>query len=240
MKRLLYILPILLLFCGCWKRGITSAETTERGSLKVIEKNSKGAWLIETYVNKAILTNQLVCDSQTKHISLNNTIDSIVTYSSIELMTEVPFTTVYSHSGKQFEIVGEYVSVLQDSIFCIVEPPCCGDNIIYYRWLNYSQQLDTIESVCEIMVYTTTNLCDPDIRWYSHSRVETMAELQLRSTPDVNDIEEDEELRQIGNTIYVTTKPLSVYELGYSVAKSAWKLCAIQYGSKILIGWHKQ
>lgn len=195
----------------------------------------------QTYLNKAVLSATPVCDSLSRRIMSSHTVDSIVTYSSMELMTEVPFTTVYSHSGKQFEIVGEYVSVLQDSIFCIVEPSCCGNNIITYRWLNYSQQMDTIESVCEIMAYTTTNLCNPNIRWYPHPRVETMEELQLRSTFDVNDTEEDDELRQIGNVIFRASSSMLLYELGYNTHFEDWKLCAVQYAkNRYIIGWYKK
>lgn len=196
---------------------------------------------IDTYLDKTILTALPVCESQSKHILLNNTIDSIVTHSSMELMTELPFTFLYSRSGKQFELVGECMSALQDTIFCILESACCGGNTTSYRWIKYTQPLDTIESICEVMFYTTTDIHDLNIKWHSHPRLRNLTKIQLRSTPDFNDTKEDEELRQIGNIIYIAADTISIYELGYNTQDPNWRLYAAQYvNNRFMLGWYKK
>lgn len=197
--------------------------------------------MIDTYLDRMILTAIPVCESQSKHILLNNTIDSVVTYSSMELMTELPFTIIYAHSGKQFEVVGECLSALQDTIFCIIEPACCGGNTMSYRWINYTQRLDTIGLISEVMVYTSTVIHGFNIKWYTQPRLMNVSELQMRSTPEINDMEEDEELRQIGNVIYQVADSTILYELGYNIRCSNWRLCAVQHvNNRFIIGWYKK
>ena len=197
----------------------------------------------DAYLNHDILTMPLVCESESKCIILNNgAIDSIVTRSAMELNTESPFTFVYLHSGKCIEKGGEciYHSNRLESPFCILEPPCCAGNVFEYRWMQYNHQQDTLEQTWLVWKYTTTKIYNKDIFWYSYPKQKKIKHLILRSEPTVNDTEEDEELRQIGNVIYEgTSGTVSVYELGYNKKQPLWKICAVQYANKnYLIGWY--
>ena len=55
----------------------------------------------------------------------------------------------------------------------------------------------------------------------------------------VNDIEEDYDLRQVGNIIYEgNSENIPLYELGYSKKQPSWRICAIQDAkNNYLIGW---
>ena len=195
------------------------------------------------YLNHAVLTTPLTCESESKCIILNNgAIDSIVTRSSAELNTESPFTSVYLHSGKRIEIAGEciYVSNRPKLLFCIVESPCCDGNLFEYHWLKYIQRQDTIKQVSRVLIYTTTELDKKDIVWHASPKKIEVFDLQLRATRIINDTEEDEELRQIGNVVYEEkSSPVSLYELGYSHEQPSWRICAIQdTKNNYLIGWY--
>lgn len=195
------------------------------------------------YLNHKILTRPLVCELESKCFRLNNgVIDSIVTRSSMELGTESPFTFVYLRSGKCIERVGEciYHSNRLESPFCILEPPCCAGNVFRYYWLKYNQPQNTIEQVCKVVVFSTTDIHSKDIVWHASPKQKEIQDLQLRSEPIVNDTEEDIELRQKGNVIYKEdSKIVSIYELGYNKKQPAWRLCAIQWAKNDhLIGWY--
>ena len=196
------------------------------------------------YTNYKILGSQFVCESGSRCIILNDgMIDSIVTRSSLELNTESPFTFVYLHSGKCIEKVGEciYHSKKTKSQLCILEPPCCAGNVFVYHWLKYDLYQDTIKQVCEVAVYTTTKIYSKDIFWHAYPKQKKIPSLLLRSEPVVNDTEEDEELRQVGNVIYnETCSHTLLYELGYSKKQPLWRICALQKaGNNFLIGWYR-
>lgn len=78
-----------------------------------------------------------------------------------------------------------------------------------------------------------------NIFWNAHPKKIKILDFQLRTTPQVNDIEEDYDLRQIGNVIYKPgPEQVSVYELGYSKEQPSWRICAIQDAkNNYLIGW---
>lgn len=195
------------------------------------------------YLNHRVLNTPITCESASKFITLNNgDIDSIVTRSGVELHTESPFTFIYLHTGKCVEKVGEciYYSDRLEPLFCILEPPCCAGNVFKYHWFKYSLQQDTIKQVCEVSVFTTTDVHSKDIIWHASQKEVKVYNLQLRSEPMVNDTEEDFELRQIGNVIFEEeSKTISAYELGYNKKQPTWKLCAISWGKdSYLIGWY--
>ena len=197
----------------------------------------------DLYLNHKILTKPLVCESESKCIILNNgVIDSIVIRSGIELNTESPFTFVYLHSNKCIEKVGEciYHSDQPESLFCILEPPCCAGNVFEYHWLKYNPQQDTIEQAWEVWVFTATDIHSKDIFWYTSPKEKEICHLYLRSEPIVNDTEEDDELRQIGNVIYKETSEIvSLYELGYNKKHPSWRICAIHNAkNRCIIGWY--
>ena len=196
----------------------------------------------DLYLNHKILTTPLACETRSKCLMLNNgAIDSIVTRSGMELHTESPFTFVYLHTGKCIEQVGEciYNSKQQESPFCILEPPCCAGNVVEYHWMQYNQQRDTLEQVWLVFHFTTADIHDKDIVWHASPRKKEIQHLQLRSEPRLNDIEEDEELRQIGNVVEEISKKVSLYELGYNMKQPSWKICAVLYAdSTYLIGWY--
>ena len=195
------------------------------------------------YLNHKVLTTPLVCDSASKRIILNNgAIDAIVTYSSMEMEAESPFTFIFLHSGKQIDRAGEciYHSSKPDAPFCILDPPCCAGNLLQYYWLQYNPQQDTIEQVWRVTVYTTTDIYSNNIVWHASPKQKEIQHIQLRSEPIVNDTEEDDELRQIGNVICdEDSKNVPVYELGYNKKQPAWRLYAIQWTkTDYLIGWY--
>lgn len=197
------------------------------------------------YLNHDILTAPLVCESESKCITLNNgVIDSVVTRSSMELNTELPVTFVYLYSGKCIEKVGEciYHSNRLGSPFCILEPPCCAGNVFEYHWFKYNQQQDTIEQAWKVLVFTTTDIHNKDIVWHASPKEMKVHDIKLRSEPVVNDTEEDYELRQKGNVIYEEgTKTISVYELGRNKKRPIWRLCAIPWAkNNYLIGWYSR
>lgn len=196
----------------------------------------------DLYLNHNILTIPLVCESESKCIIMDNgTIDSIVTRSSMELNTESPFTFVYLHSSKQVEKVGEciYYSSGLESVFCILNPPCCDGNVREYHWFKYKQEQDTIEQISRVLIYTTTDIYIEDIVWSVNPKEIKALDFQLRTTPMVNDIEEDYDLRQVGNIIYEgNSENIPLYELGYSKKQPSWRICAIQdTKNNYLIGW---
>lgn len=215
-------------------------------TLSVVESSYSQSAL---YLNHKVLTTPLVCDSASKRIILNNgAIDAIVTYSSMEMEAESPFTFIFLHSGKQIHRAGEciYHSPKPDAPFCILDPPCCAGNLRQYYWLQYNPQQDTIEQVWEVRVYTTTDIYSKNIVWHASPRQKKIQHIQLRSEPIENDTEEDYELRQIGNVICeIESKIVLVYELGYNKQQPAWRLYAIQRTdtrrtkSNYLIGWYK-
>lgn len=194
------------------------------------------------YLSHNVLTTSLVCESESKCEILNNgAIDSIVTRSSMELNTESPFTFVYLHSGKCIEHVGECIfsSKQAESPFCILAPPCCGGNTFEYHWMQYNQLLDTVEQLCQVVLFITTEIHREDIVWHTSAHKRETQYLQLRSEPIVNDTEEDWDLRQTGNVIYNDMPlDLSFFELGYLEKQSEWRLCAVQIKkNKFRIGW---
>ena len=195
----------------------------------------------DLYLNHKILTTPLVCETESKCIIVNNgAIDSIVTRSGLELHTESPFTFIYLPTSKCIEKVGEciYYSKQSESPFCILEPPCCGGNVFEYHWMQYNQQKDTLEQVWLVWHFTTTEIHSKDIVWHASPSKKEIQHLQLRSEPIVNDTEEDEELRQIGNVIEETSKIVSLYELGYNKKQPEWRICAVQnIKNSYLIGW---
>ena len=196
------------------------------------------------YFNHEILATPLVCEYVSKRVVPNdNAIDSIVTRGSMELMAESPFTFIYLRSGKQIEIIGECIYFHQKAKqpFCVVEPPCCDGNMIYYHWMQYIPCRDTVEQMCDVVIYTPTDIKNQDIIWHTSPKKLKVQHLQLRSTPIVNDTEKDYELRQIGNVIYTDTlKYTYCYELGYNKKQHKWKICAVRYGNyNYLIGWMK-
>lgn len=194
------------------------------------------------YLSHNVLTTPLICEFESKSEILNNgAIDSIVTRSSMELNTESPFTFVYLHSGKWVEFVGEciYSSKQAESPFCILDPPCCGGNTFEYHWMRYNHSLDTIEQICKIVMFITTEIHREDIVWHATPQEKESQYIQLRSEPIVNDTEEDWDLRQTGNVIY-NDMPLDLlfFELGYLEKQSEWRLCAVQIvKNKFRIGW---
>ncbi len=196
----------------------------------------------DLYLNHKILTTPLVCETESKCILVNNGgIDSIVIHSGMELYTESPFTYVHLRSGKCIEKAGEciYHSKRPESPFCILEPPCCAGNVVEYHWMQYNQQQDTLEQVCWVRHFTTTEIHSKDIVWLASPKKKEIQHLQLRSEPIVNDTEEDDELRQIGNVIEETSKTVSLYELGYNKKQPEWRICAVQYvDNTYLIGWY--
>ena len=161
----------------------------------------------------------------------------------MELQAESPFTFVYLHSGKCIEKVGEciYNSKRPESPFCIVEPPCCAGNVFEYHWMQYNQQQDTLEQVWLVWHFTTTEIHSKDIVWLASPKKKEIQHSQLRSEPIVNDTEEDEELRSMGNVIYEnSSEKVSLYELGYNKKQPEWRICAVQYANNTyLIGWYK-
>lgn len=196
----------------------------------------------ETYLNHKILTTPLVCQSESRRIILDNDrIDSIVIHSSMKLNTESSFTFVYLRSGKQIEKNGEciYHSTGLETVFCILNPPCCDGNTSEYLWLKYDLGQDTIEQMSRVLIYTTTDIYSENIFWNAQPKKIKILDFQLRTTPQVNDIEEDYDLRQIGNVIYESgLEQVSVYELGYSKEQPSWRICAIQDAkNNYLIGW---
>lgn len=197
------------------------------------------------YFNHSLLTTTSLCDHGHKCMVLNNGgIDSIVTHSSIELMSESPFTFIYLHSGKQIEIVGEciYYSNNAEQTFCILLPPCCANNTIEYNWWLYDFAIDTIKTICTISIFTPTDIWQTNIEWHSSPQEISVYGLQLRSTPNINDTEEDEELRQIGNVIWNTEPKDTCYELGFKKNDSQWKLCIVPTTTTshphYVIGWY--
>lgn len=197
----------------------------------------------DLYLNYKILTTPLVCETESKCITVNDgAIDSIVIHSGMELHLETPVTYIYLHSGKRIYEGGEciYYSKRPESPFCILDPPCCAGNVVEYHWMQYNQQQDTIEQVWKVWIFTTTDILSKDIIWHASPKEVKVFDLQLRSEPIVNDTEEDYELRQIGNVIYKEEeKPISVYELGRNKKQSAWRLCALLWAkNNYLIGWY--
>lgn len=198
----------------------------------------------DVYINHKVLTTPLIGGAESKCITLNNSaIDSIVTRSSMELNTESPFTFIYLRSGKCIEKVGEciYHSKRPDSLFCILEPPCCAGNVYVYHWFKYYQQQDSLEQVSEVLVYTTTEIHKKDILWHTYPKQKEIPYMHLRSEPIINDTEEDEELRQIGNVIYEQySENVLLYELGYNKKQPSWRICAIKNrdNNYYIIGWH--
>ncbi|MBO4689540.1 MAG: hypothetical protein J5621_01565 [Paludibacteraceae bacterium] len=200
---------------------------------------------IDLYLNHKILTTPLVCETESKRIIINNgVIDSIVIHSGMELHLETPVTYIYLHSGKRIYEGGEciYYSKRPESPFCILDPPCCAGNVIEYHWFKYNQQQDTIEQVWKVWLYTTmdnTDIYNKDIIWHTSPKQRELQHLQLRSEPRVNDTEEDDELRQIGNVIKESSETISVYELGYNKKQPAWRLCSLLWTEdSYLIGWY--
>lgn len=195
------------------------------------------------YFSRSLLTKTSSYEYKFKRIiPKDGAIDSIVTHSSEELMTESPFTFIYLHSGKRIELVGEsvYYSDNAGQLLCTLLPPCCANNTIEYNWWLYDLPSDTIRVVCTITIFTPTNVWPTDLLWYALPKEISMSDLQLRSSPTINDTEEDEELRQIGNVIWNAEINGSCYELGYKKDNSHWKLYAVPTTisrTHYILGW---
>lgn len=116
---------------------------------------------------------------------------------------------------------------------CIQHQPCCGDNIIYYLWVNLERNQNKLDTVVTYY-FTDTKIPNPEI-WEISRPIKASTNIIARADSEIDEENYYYELRQIGNVVDTIKTNEEYYTLYQTVkGKNKWQFVAFRRNNFML------
>lgn len=146
-------------------------------------------------------------------------------------------TTIYikkSNTPLFFWGLAKNIYNVADNVkICIQHQPCCGDNIIYYLWVNLERNQNKLDTVVTYY-FTDTKIPNPEI-WEISRPIKASTNIIARADSEIDEENYYYELRQIGNVVD-TIKTNEEYYTLYQIVKgkNKWQFVAFRRNNFML------